>query len=89
MSPRAVLDGQHTRAACPLVWPRRWALLHLRHGHVHDADPHVTAMFRRRTRDNGTSGTPGGGKTPRVMGWPRIIRMPDLEWAADLARTSF
>jgi hypothetical protein len=25
-------------------------------GHVHDADPQVTAVFRRRTRDNSTSG---------------------------------
>ena len=55
MSPRSVLDGQHTRAACPPVRPRRWALLHLRHGHVHDADPQVTAMFRRRTGDNEAS----------------------------------
>ncbi len=53
-------------------WPRSTASPHLRHnarpapararqqlryGHVHDADPQVTALFRRRTRDNGTSGT--------------------------------
>ena len=29
------------------------------HGHVHDADPQVTALFRKRAGDNGTYGTSG------------------------------
>ena len=62
MSQRAVLDGASTLAVSSLVRTRRWALLHLRHGHVHDADPQVTAQFRRRTLDNGTFRS--GGPAP-------------------------
>ncbi len=73
-------DRPHTCSACPLVPPRRWALLHLRHGHVPDADPQVIALFRRRARDNGSLRTLDLWCRPRrrraKYGWSTTIWTP-------------